>query len=140
MPLLGKASDLAADRDRAQAYESHLRESKDHRRLIDERLQNRNASASKLGDLAMKAAALHWGAFFATQPDTPAKPPETELAARPGAGRLAARSGPARVMNALRASAARRLRLTAGEWTRDPARARSREGSRPGLPSRQPGV
>ena len=71
--LLEKGPELAGDRELAEAYESHLAETKDHLRLIDARLEARAASASKLKDLAMKAGALNWGAFFSAQPDTPAK-------------------------------------------------------------------
>src|SRR5436305_7115760 len=71
--LLEKGPELAGDRDLAQAYERHLSETENHLRLIDARLDARDASASKLKDLAMKAGALNWGSFFSAQPDTPAK-------------------------------------------------------------------
>ena len=71
--LLSKAPELAGDAELSHAYSSHLEETHEHSRLIDERLQARGGSTSKLKDLAMRAGALNWGAFFAAQPDTPAK-------------------------------------------------------------------
>jgi ferritin-like metal-binding protein YciE len=71
--LLSKGPDLAGDREIARAYESHLAETGGHLRRIEERLEARGGSASKLKDLAMKSGALNWGGFFAAQPDTPAK-------------------------------------------------------------------
>jgi ferritin-like metal-binding protein YciE len=71
--LLEKGPKIAGHSELAAAFEHHLAETKGHTRLIDERLEARGASASKLKDTAMKAGAMHWGAFFAAQPDTPAK-------------------------------------------------------------------
>jgi ferritin-like metal-binding protein YciE len=71
--LLQKSPKLAGDSELAEAYRTHLEETENHRRLIDERLAARDSSPSKLKDLALKAGALNWGAFFAAQPDTPAK-------------------------------------------------------------------
>jgi ferritin-like metal-binding protein YciE len=71
--LLEKGPGLAGDPELAAAYQSHLAETENHRRLIAGRLQARDASPSRLKDLALKAGALNWGAFFAAQPDTPVK-------------------------------------------------------------------
>ena len=71
--LLEKGPDLAGTSELVAAYESHLAETQNHRRLIDGRLEARGGTASKLKDLALQAGALNWGAFFAAQPDTPAK-------------------------------------------------------------------
>jgi ferritin-like metal-binding protein YciE len=71
--LLEKGPKIAGQSELAAAFEHHLTETRGHARLIDERLEARGASSSKLKDAAMKAGALHWGAFFAAQPDTPAK-------------------------------------------------------------------
>lgn len=71
--LLSKGPELAGDPEVARAYESHLSETHGHLAKVQERLEARGGSASKLKDLAMKAGALNWGAFFAAQPDTPAK-------------------------------------------------------------------
>lgn len=71
--LLGKGPELAGDAELAQAYETHLTETHGHRRLLEQRLEARGGSPSKLKDLALKAGALNWGMFFSAQPDTPAK-------------------------------------------------------------------
>ncbi|MFL5822862.1 MAG: ferritin-like domain-containing protein [Solirubrobacteraceae bacterium] len=71
--LLRKAPKLAGDGELARAYESHLSETLEHSRKIEERLEARDGSPSRLKDMAMRAGALNWGAFFQAQPDTPAK-------------------------------------------------------------------
>jgi len=71
--LLSKGPSLAGDSELGSAYESHLSETHGHIRTIEARLDAREASPSKLKDAALKAGALNWGAFFAAQPDTPAK-------------------------------------------------------------------
>lgn len=71
--LLEKGPSIAGHGELAAAFEHHLTETQGHVRLVDERLEARGASSSKLKDTAMKAGAMHWGVFFAAQPDTPAK-------------------------------------------------------------------
>jgi ferritin-like metal-binding protein YciE len=56
-----------------ELFTEHLAESKRHAERIDERLEGRGSSASRLKDAALAAGALNWGAFFKSQPDTPAK-------------------------------------------------------------------
>jgi ferritin-like metal-binding protein YciE len=71
--LLERGPKLAGDADLARLYEEHLDESRGHQRSLEERLEARGGSASKLKDAAMRLGALNWGAFFAAQPDTPGK-------------------------------------------------------------------
>ena len=71
--LLGKQSRLAGDPELAAAYGDHLAETEGHARMLESRLQQRGSSPSKLKDAALRLGALNWGAFFAAQPDTPAK-------------------------------------------------------------------
>jgi ferritin-like metal-binding protein YciE len=71
--LLAKAKDLAGSPELASAYASHLSETGEHQRLVAGRLDARGASPSRLKDAALSLGALNWGAFFAAQPDTPAK-------------------------------------------------------------------
>jgi ferritin-like metal-binding protein YciE len=71
--LLERGPGLAGDAELAHVYEQHLDESHEHQRLVRERLEARGASPSKLKDAAMRLGALNWTAFFAAQPDTPAK-------------------------------------------------------------------
>jgi len=55
-----------------QLFAQHLVETRDHQRLVEQRLEAHGGSPSKLKDVAMKAGALNWGGFFAAHPDTPA--------------------------------------------------------------------
>src|SRR3954453_5593172 len=71
--LLQKGPELAGDPVIAQIYEEHLEETREHARLIAERLEARGASPNALKDAAMRLGALNWGTFFAVQPDTPGK-------------------------------------------------------------------
>jgi ferritin-like metal-binding protein YciE len=71
--LLSKGPKLAGAPELAEAYEEHLRETREHERLISERLVARGKRPSMLKDTALRLGALNWGAFFGAQPDTPAK-------------------------------------------------------------------
>jgi ferritin-like metal-binding protein YciE len=71
--LLSKGPAIVGQGELATAMEEHLAESHEHQRLIDERLNARGASPSKLKDAALRLGALNWGGFFGAQPDTPAK-------------------------------------------------------------------
>jgi ferritin-like metal-binding protein YciE len=71
--LLGKGRDLAGAPELASAYAHHRDETEEHQRLVASRLDARGAAPSKLKDAALSLGALNWGAFFAAQPDTPAK-------------------------------------------------------------------
>ena len=71
--LLQKAPQLAGAGQLAMAYQDHLGQTEEHQRLIDGRLEARGERPSNLKDAAMRLGALNWSAFFAAQPDTPAK-------------------------------------------------------------------
>jgi ferritin-like metal-binding protein YciE len=71
--LLSKGPDIVGQGELASAMEEHLEETREHQRLIEQRLEERGASPSKLKDAAMRLGALNWGGFFGAQPDTPAK-------------------------------------------------------------------
>jgi ferritin-like metal-binding protein YciE len=71
--LLEKGSKIVGPSPLAAAYEEHLEQTREHQRLIDERLHARDASPSRVKDAALALGALNWGAFFGAQPDTPAK-------------------------------------------------------------------
>ncbi|MBV8216836.1 MAG: DUF892 family protein, partial [Solirubrobacterales bacterium] len=73
LSLLERAADLAGASELADAYADHRSETEEHRRLVAERLDAHGSSPSKLKDAALRLGALNWGAFFAAQPDTPAK-------------------------------------------------------------------
>jgi ferritin-like metal-binding protein YciE len=71
--MLKKAIDIGGDPKLSRDYEEHLEQTRNHKALIEERLDARGGSSNFLKDAAMKLGALNWGTFFAAQPDTPAK-------------------------------------------------------------------
>lgn len=71
--LLQKATDLAGSAGLEAAYAEHLEETRQHAKLLEDRLAALGDSPSALKDAALKLGALNWGAFFAAQPDTPVK-------------------------------------------------------------------
>lgn len=71
--LLDKGPQLAGASELASAYEEHLVETRRHEQLLDERLRARGGRPSAIKDASLRLGALNWGAFFAAQPDTPAK-------------------------------------------------------------------
>jgi ferritin-like metal-binding protein YciE len=71
--LLAKATGMAGSESLESAYRDHRTETSEHVRLLEERLAALGDSPSKLKDAALQLGALNWGAFFAAQPDTPAK-------------------------------------------------------------------
>ena len=71
--MLTKAIDIGGDPKLSRDYEEHLEQTRNHKALIEERLEARGAGSNFLKDAAMKLGALNWGTFFAAQPDTPAK-------------------------------------------------------------------
>lgn len=71
--LLKKGREIAGDPELARIYEDHLRQSEEHARLVEQRLEARGAGASALKDTALRAGAVNWGLFFQAQEDTPAK-------------------------------------------------------------------
>jgi ferritin-like metal-binding protein YciE len=71
--LLENGPKLVDDEPLARLFEEHLGETREHQRLVEERLAAHDASPSKLKDIAMKAGALNWGTFFGAQPDTVGK-------------------------------------------------------------------
>jgi ferritin-like metal-binding protein YciE len=71
--LLENAPGAVGDPELAHLFRQHLAETRDHQRLVDERLEARGGGSSSLKDAAMRAGALSWAAFFETHPDTPGK-------------------------------------------------------------------
>ena len=51
----------------------HLEETREHERLVRERLEALDSSPSRLKDAALAMAGLNWGGFFKAHPDTPGK-------------------------------------------------------------------
>ena len=71
--LLQRAPDIGGEPELQRVYTEHLQETRDHLRLVEERLAAHGSSLSKLKDAAMRLGALNWGAFFQAQRDTPGK-------------------------------------------------------------------
>jgi ferritin-like metal-binding protein YciE len=71
--LLAKGQKIAGSGSLAEAYEHHHEETEGHSRMLEERLRELGSKPSRLKDAALSLGALNWGAFFAAQPDTPAK-------------------------------------------------------------------
>jgi ferritin-like metal-binding protein YciE len=67
------APKLAGDDRLAEMYAQHEHETEEHKRLIEERLEARGASTSKLKDLAGAATGVPFVLFAKSQPDTPGK-------------------------------------------------------------------
>jgi ferritin-like metal-binding protein YciE len=57
----------------ADAFREHLEQTREHQRLVDERLAAHDSGPGRFQAGAMRASALNLGTFFKAQPDTPAK-------------------------------------------------------------------
>jgi len=57
----------------AAVFREHLEQTREHQRLVDERLDELGSEPGRLHAAAMRIGALNLGAFFKGQPDTPAK-------------------------------------------------------------------
>ena len=71
--LLERGPKIAGDPELAHLYGEHLEETREHSRLIEERLKAHDAGPNPIKDAAMRLGALNWGMFFQAQPDTPGK-------------------------------------------------------------------
>jgi ferritin-like metal-binding protein YciE len=71
--LLERGARIAGQSDLARVFSDHLAQTREHQTAVAARLEAHGASPSKLKDAALRVGALNWGAFFAAQPDTPAK-------------------------------------------------------------------
>lgn len=73
LQLLARGRKIAGSEEPARAYEEHRRETEEHQRLVTERVRALGGAPNRLKDVALRVGALNWGAFFAGQPDSPAK-------------------------------------------------------------------
>jgi ferritin-like metal-binding protein YciE len=71
--LLEGGEKIAGDDALAALMRAHLAETREHERLVRERLEALDSKPSKLKDAALAAGGLNWGGFFAAHPDTPGK-------------------------------------------------------------------
>jgi ferritin-like metal-binding protein YciE len=73
LELLERGAKIAGSGALAGVLSDHLEETREHERRVASRLEARGDKESKIKDAALRLGALNWGAFFARQPDTPAK-------------------------------------------------------------------
>jgi ferritin-like metal-binding protein YciE len=71
--LLSRAPGLVHDDALARIFAEHLEETHAHRATVARLLDARGGKPSAIKDAALRLGSLNWGAFFAAQPDTPAK-------------------------------------------------------------------
>jgi ferritin-like metal-binding protein YciE len=71
--LLEKGPKIAGESGLARALADHLVETRGHQARVADRLAALGSAPSRIKDAALSIGALNWGAFFAAQPDTPAK-------------------------------------------------------------------
>ncbi len=67
------APKIAGDAQIGAAFSDHLTETKDHKRVVTERLEGLGGKPSPVKDLAGTLTGLGFGAFAMAQPDTPGK-------------------------------------------------------------------
>jgi ferritin-like metal-binding protein YciE len=67
------APKIAGEERFAEIFRRHETETEEHERLVTERLEARDATPSKLKDLAGKVTGAGFGLFAMAQPDTPGK-------------------------------------------------------------------
>src|SRR5579871_5776212 len=67
------APKMAGDPEIASAFEQHETETRDHERLVDERLRALGAAPSKVKDAVGAITGMGFGLFAKLQPDTPGK-------------------------------------------------------------------
>jgi ferritin-like metal-binding protein YciE len=71
--LLSRSEKIGGDAQLQEVYREHLEESREHQRLLEERLAARGGRPAAFKDAALRLGAVNWGLFFQSQPDTPAK-------------------------------------------------------------------
>jgi ferritin-like metal-binding protein YciE len=67
------APDIAGDPDLADIFRQHERETEEHKRLVDARLEAHGASANKLKDIAGQVTGKGFAIFAKFNPDSPGK-------------------------------------------------------------------
>jgi len=71
--LLQAGKRIAGDEELKRLFDEHLEETREHKARLEERLDARGGSPSRIQDIAMHAGGLGLGSFIAAQPDTPGK-------------------------------------------------------------------
>ena len=73
LQLLETGPQLAGFDALAEVFRDHLEETREHQRLVDERLRALGSGPARFQAGALRVGALNLGTFFKAQPDTPAK-------------------------------------------------------------------
>jgi ferritin-like metal-binding protein YciE len=73
MQLLETGPAIAGVDELAEVFRQHLEETREQRRLVEDRLRAHDASPSRFQNTGMRIGGVNLGGFFAAQPDTPAK-------------------------------------------------------------------
>jgi ferritin-like metal-binding protein YciE len=73
LQLLETGPAIAGFQQLAQVFSDHLDETRAQQQLVEARLRALGASPSRFQDIGMRLGGANLGAFFAAQPDTPAK-------------------------------------------------------------------
>jgi ferritin-like metal-binding protein YciE len=73
LQLLEAGPAIAGYQQLATIFDEHLAETREHQRLLEDRLRAHGSGPSTFQDTAMRIGGLNVGAFFGAQPDTPAK-------------------------------------------------------------------
>jgi ferritin-like metal-binding protein YciE len=73
LQLLETGPALAGFDELAQVFRDHLEETREQRRLVEERLAAHDASPSRFQNMGLRIGGLNIGGFFGAQPDTPVK-------------------------------------------------------------------
>ena len=71
--LLSRAPDIVHEDALATVFAEHLVQTHAHRATVERLLDARGGKPNAVKDAALRLGSLNWGAFFAAQPDTPAK-------------------------------------------------------------------
>ena len=73
LQLLEAGPKLAEVPELASVFEEHLTQTREHQRLVDERLSQLGSGPARFQAGALRVGALNLGTFFKLQPDTPVK-------------------------------------------------------------------
>lgn len=73
LQMLEAGPRIAEFEELAVIFREHLEETREHQRLVEERLQELGSGPSRFESAAMRIGALNLGGFFKAQPDTPVK-------------------------------------------------------------------
>jgi ferritin-like metal-binding protein YciE len=73
LQLLESGPQIAGFEALAEVFREHLEQTREHQKLVDERLGAHEARPARFQAGALRTGALNLGTFFKAQPDTPAK-------------------------------------------------------------------